>query len=63
MYSEFDGIREDAADALAYALDGLDRLDYVEARLVRLEKALQLLIEQHPFGAQTALDLDPEAYT
>lgn len=62
MYSEFDGIREDVSDALDYALDALERIDEVNLRLARLEKALALLIEGHPYGAASAMHIDLGGY-
>jgi len=62
MTIEIDAVTETADDALQYALDALEKLDDTTARLFRLEKALSLLLDGHPRGAQSVLEVDIEAW-
>lgn len=51
-----------ADEAMDYTLDAHERIDYLEVRLARIEKALTLILDGHTYGAKTVLGLDEEAF-
>lgn len=51
-----------ADEALDYTMDAHERIDYLEIRCARLEKALAMVLDGHNYGAKTVMGLDEEAF-